>query len=190
MHMRLGRIFIVVALSATLFGCSGLTIRSDFDPTADFSNYRTWDWMPGTAEAESSDPVRDNAILRGRIQTAIANILIDRGYKLNMDNPDFLVAYHVAFEEKIDLEVVNNYYGYPYAGSYAATWGPAIYGQEVQQRSWDQGTLLLDILDGKTRQLVWRGSAQAEVYPEQDPNKRQKNINNVASKVLEEFPPR
>lgn len=188
--MRQGPAIIVIALLAALPGCSGLTIQSDFDPTADFSKYRTWDWMPGTEAVVSKDPVRDNAILRGRIQTAVANVLIDRGYKLDMDDPDFYVAYHVAFEDKMDLEVVNNYYGYPYAGSYAATWGPTIYGQQVQQRSWEQGTLLLDILDGKSRQLVWRGSAQAEVYPEQDPNQRQKNINNVAKKVLDQFPPR
>jgi hypothetical protein len=188
--MRIGRTLTVIALSATFFGCSGLTIQSDFDPTADFSDFRTWDWMPGAGEIHADNPTRDNAILKGRIQTAVANVLIDRGYRLNPDTPDFLVAYHVAFQEKMDLEVVNNYYGYPYAGSYAATWGPTIYGQEVQQREWEQGTLLIDILDGESRQLVWRGSAQAEVYPEQDPNQRQKNINNIARKVLDEFPPR
>jgi hypothetical protein len=189
--MRIGKLIGVIALVTAVSGCSGLTIQSDFDPTADFSKFRTWDWIPNAGGDQSSDPSgRDNAILRGRIQTAVANVLIDRGYKLNMDTPDFLVAYHIAFEEKLDLEVVNNYYGYPYAGSYAATWGPTIYGQEIQQREWEQGTLLLDILDGESGQLVWRGSAQAEVYPNSDPNERQSRINNAVSKVLDEFPPR
>jgi hypothetical protein len=145
--------------------------------------------MPNVGQ-DADNTRGNNAITRGRIQTAVANVLIDRGYNLNMDDPDFFVVYHLAIEEKMDLEVINNYYGYPYAGSYASTWGPTIYGQEVQQREWDQGTLLLDILDGESKQLVWRGSAQAEVYPQTDPNERQKRINSAVKKVLDEFPPR
>jgi hypothetical protein len=87
------------------------------------------------------------------------------------------------------MQVVNNYYGYPYAGDYAAVWGPSIQGQEVKTTQYEQGTLMLDILDSTSKQLIWRGTAQAEIYPNQSPKDREKTINKAVGKILSDFPP-
>ena len=181
-------IILATTLLVSLVGCSGIKVESDFDPRVNFRSYETWDWMK-TPTQDTGDPRLDDAILRGRIQSAVANTLLDKGFNLSLDSPDFLVAYHVAIDQKLDMEVVNNYYGYPYAGDYASVWGPAIQGQEVKTTEYEQGTLMVDVLDSTSKQLIWRGTAQAEIYPNQSPKDREKQINKAVGKIFSDFPP-
>ena len=70
-------------------------------------------------------------------------------------------------------------YGYSYYGG-----GP---GHNGTGTPYTKGTLVIDILDAKTDELVWRGSA---VNRMSDPTYDAKEINKVVEKILEEFPPR
>ena len=57
-------------------------------------------------------------------------------------------------------------------------------------REWDEGTLVLDVVDGKSSKLVWRASAQAEVSTEPPPPEdRDETLNQAVDKMLADFPP-
>jgi hypothetical protein len=170
-------------------GCSSMDVTSDFDPAADFRRYRTWDWMPDVGMPGSDSGVTD-AMVRGQFQSAVADELLRRGFQLSLDDPDFRVAYHASLETKLRMTVVNEYYGYDYLGSYGSTWGPAKQGQAALPEDYEQGTLLLDIVDAETRRLVWRGTVQAQVYRDLDAKKREERIREAVKKALAQFPPR
>jgi hypothetical protein len=170
------------AVTVSLAGCSGMSIRSDYNPQADFSRYSTYAWLPAP---QTGDPRVDNAILEGRIKTAVDQTLAERGYgQVAADQATFWVGYHLSIEGQMDVTSVNSYYGYG--------WGPWYYGpsyQDTQVRYYDQGTLLIDIVDAQVKELVWRGTAEAEVQREMNPEKRQQRVNEAVGKILDRFPP-
>ncbi len=178
-----------LSLGIAAAGCSSMNVYSDFDPSNDFRSYRTWDWLPESDE-QIADPRLQDAAVRGRIESALAEELLARGFRLSLENPDFFVAYHASLDSALEMQVVNEHYGYSYQGSYGSTWGPAVQGQTALPREFERGTLLVDVLDGRSRQLVWRGTVQAEVYPDLDEKKREERIREAARKVLGQFPPR
>ena len=171
------------AITLSLAGCSGMTIQSDYNPQADFSRYSTYAWLPAP---QTGDPRVDNAILEGRIKTAVDRTLAEKGYRqVAADQATFWVGYHLSVQGQMDVTTVNSYYGYG--------WGPWYYGpgysQNTQVRYYDQGTLLIDIVDAQARELVWRGSAEAEVRTDMTQEQRQQRVNEAVSRILQRFPP-
>lgn len=173
-----------------LSGCSSMNVYSDFDPAADFAKLETWDWAKDAAHL-GGDPRLENALVRGPIETAISDELLRRNFHLAIQSePDFLIAYHVALNQKLDMQIVNDSYGYAYQGTYGATWGPAAQDQAAVPQEYEQGTLVLDILDAGSKQLVWRGTVEAKVYPDLEPRKREERIRDAVQQLLSQFPPR
>jgi hypothetical protein len=184
MKLEQGRHWLLMLSLLMATACSSITVSSDYDPKADYSAYRTYDWAP-RAEQPVKDPVLDNALLDGRIRHAVETELAAKGLeKDGAGKPDLLIAYHVAVQGKLDIAQTPNYSYGPYwrYGSYA--------GSSAYVRQYDEGTLILDLIDVSTKQLVWRGSAQAEVKKEVTPEEQQRRINEVVRKILERYPPK
>ena len=52
-----------------------------------------------------------------------------------------------------------------------------------------EGTLLIDIVDAASKQLVWRGSALTEVDPGMTPEERNERITSIVHSMFTHFPP-
>jgi hypothetical protein len=177
-------------LLTALAGCSTMQVNTDFDPAADFDRLRTYKWMPGPQKV-TGDPRLDNEILEKRIRTAVENQLNAQGFrKQSSGTPDFLVGYHVALEKKLAVSTMNTYYGYRAGWGWSYGVGTSPIGPESYTYEYEQGSLILDIVDGDTRGLIWRGSAQTEVNKTASPEKRQAQINEAVENMLERFPPK
>lgn len=176
-------------LALLLAGCApAITVSHDFDPGADFSSYRTWSWLPQLVP-EVVDPRVHNDIVDQRVRRVVERALTAKGYqRLEPGQGDFGVRYHAAIEGKVSVQTINDTYGY------GPGWGPGpARGATTQTyvREWDEGTLVLDVVDGKSDKLVWRGSAQAEVSAEPPPpDSRDEILNLAVDEMLAEFPPR
>lgn len=170
-------------VTVSLAGCSGMSIRTDYNPGADFSKYSTYAWL---ATPETGDPRIDNALVEGRIKGAVDQALTAKGYRqVPADQATFWVGYHLSVEGRMDVNTVNSYYGYG--------WGRWYYGPgytDTQVTYYDQGTLLIDIVDAQAKELAWRGAAEAEVRPDVAPEERSKRINDAVTRILERFPPK
>ncbi len=169
---------VTISAAALLMACGGMTIRSDYDPASvpGIQSYGSYRWLP---HPSSGDPRVNNPLMARRIQRAVDTEMSGKGYQPVRDGrADFLVGYHVAFDEKLEVETVNAHYGYRWGGV-----------QESYVREYTQGTLIIDVIDAKTEQLVWRGMAQAEVHEASSPDQRQKRINEAVKKILANFPP-
>ncbi len=179
------RVLAALLLTA-LCACSTLRVSSDYDPAFDFSGFRTWDWLTGTS-AGSVDPRLPRGLVEERIRAAVEKHLAARGYpRSGSGTPDFRVGYHAAVEDKVDVRSINRAYGYgPGWGA-----GRGLMIRDTYVRQYEQGTLILDIVDPRTNVLVWRGSAQAEVYSYATPEQREARIDDAVGQILERFPPR
>jgi hypothetical protein len=51
------------------------------------------------------------------------------------------------------------------------------------------GTLVVDVVNAKTKTIVWRGTATKEVDVNASPEKRDRNINRAAEKLFKSYPP-
>ncbi len=168
----------------SLVGCSQYDINYDYDIDSNFSAYRTYAWIPitineGSTTAKSA--MQSNTLLDSRIRGAVDSNLKAKGLTLNEETPDLLVVYHTGMQNKVDVTD----WGYSYAGSY---WGWA--GQDIDVYNYTEGTLLVDLVNSKTKQLAWRGSATGVVDPGRSPEQVQQTINDVVGQMFQNYPPK
>ena len=96
--------------------------------------------------------------------------------KAGRDKPDFLVAFHIGAQNKVDVTT----YGYRY-GPRGRRWG-----RQVNVQRYKEGTLILDFVDDQSRQLVWRGTVVDAVYRPEDLGDK---LNAAVGKILGKYPP-
>lgn len=161
-------------------GCSPYSIDEDYDPSTDFAKFKTWTWFTGP---KPSGPSLDD-LTEQRIRKAIEGGLPHVGLTKGADgSTDLLVAYHVSIAQRIDVTPTTVSFGYGWGRGYVGT----SYGSEV--RTYDEGTLLIDLLDAKTKSLVWRGTARATVYRNSTPEEREIRIREAVQLILQQYPP-
>lgn len=171
----------------SLAGACATTIRarSDFDRSHDFSGYRTFAWIDDDPMvAPSGSDVRVSPLNRRRIVEAIEKELRAKGFELTHDRAaaDFVVAYTVGARDRIDADS----YPVPYRGRWR--WGGPYFGSDVDVDTYTEGTLAIDIFDGKSRQPVWHGWATRRVR-ESDAEQAAALIEEAVRRVLADFPP-
>lgn len=169
----------MAVLIASLAGCSTLSVTTDFDPKADFSRAKTYDWEWGK-QKQTGDPRIDNAILDKRIRHIVDEELKARGYAQDTSGAaTYLVGYHAAIRNELSVTHVNDYYGYQSAWQ----------GSYVDVDAYEKGSIILDIVDARSGELIWRGWAEDTVEEGRSPEKSEANIRNAVKKMLERFPP-
>jgi hypothetical protein len=184
---------LLIVSSLALAGCSTMEINYDYDPKASFAGLKTYAWLDEPQKMTGDPRIDDNTILRDRIHTAVDAGLAARGFRKASKDPDFLVAYHVSLDRRQSVQTLNSYYGYSpgWGYGYGASYRPGYWGgaPETYVYEYEEGTLILDVVDPKTKELMWRGSAQDEVNFKSTPEKDQTQLNEAVQGMLEHFPP-
>src|SRR5574341_163526 len=169
-------LFIVLLAVVVVFAMScapSVSVKQDYDKEANFASLKTYEWLavPTTAVGSVKAAVERNTLLDKRVKTAVGEQLAAKGYSQNSSNPDVLVTYHVGVDDKGNVtDWGYGYAGYGRYGGWGAGWG-APGGVEVYQ--YKQGTLLIDIIDAKNKQLIWRGAGTGTVEPNAPTEKRE-----------------
>ncbi len=168
----------VLALLA-LAGC-GSSVRVDFDTTADFSSFRTYRWYDG--EIHILDTLATNALAKKRVVKSVDVVLQEKGF-VATEGPacDFIVFVHGTVQQRVQMHDTGGLHGH-YGG-----FGMGVSNIDVS--TYDEGILLIDVLDSAIQELVWRGSLSREVKHYKDPNKAQAAIERTVRQILDEFPP-
>lgn len=168
-------------LLAALAGCASTpTVHTDFDPSAQFANYRTYTWLK---KPEGRSPLVDQ-----RVAAAIDAKLSAKGWRQVASNEaDIGVVANVATQQR---QTADTFYSGPAWGGYGwGRWGGGVgMGTATTTvRTYDVGTLVLDMFDMKSKQAVWRGTASGTVpdSPEAVNTKVQAGID----KMFATFPP-
>jgi hypothetical protein len=180
--MKTAVLFFTIGALALVTGCSSVNIKHDYDNEANFAALKTYAWMaaPTNANGSVQAALQRNSLLDKRIKESADRQLAAKGYTTDANNPDFLVLYHVGAEDKINVTD----WGYGY-GRYGRWYG----GRGVEVSQYKEGTLILDVIEAKSKQLVWRGFAAGTLNPNASPETRKKRLDEVMTKILAEFPP-
>ena len=152
-------------------------VKVDYDKSASFAPIKTFSLKLGTTWG--------NPIGEKRVTEEITEALVKRGWTVAPeDKADAHVVLHGATQTKRSL---NTFYsgmgGYGWRGMGAAGMGTAT----TTASEYTIGTLVVDIFDAKSKQLLWRGTAEDELNDK--PEKRQKQIQKGTEKLFKDFPP-
>jgi hypothetical protein len=156
-------------------GCgSGVTVNYDYDQGYDFTDLQTYAWMPVRVAVEIGE------LKANRLVAAFDDQLATMGMKKVEENPDFMINLHGSSQQKVDITD----WGYSYGGY----WGGGV--RDVDVMTYEEGTLIVDFVDGESKELFWRGTAVGVVEPDRSPEQQEARFQNLAAQVLSRFPPR
>src|SRR5262245_31617747 len=105
----------------------------------------------------SRDPLANNDIWANDVRAAIRSDLMNHGMaEVTSGTPDFYVAYYVGLKDRYDVSYLG--YGVPafHRGFRAGWWGWPV-GYDVWAVPYTESTVIVDVIDAHTNQLVWRG---------------------------------
>jgi len=145
-------------LSLILFisfsACSTMDISHDYDTTLDFSELKTYKWHHRKRPPKQ---VKYRDVVK-HIDGVIVDLLADRGMTFSDDEEvDFLINYQAAIDGK--LKATN----YVVTVGYRGYGGWMHGGSSTTISSYDEGMLGIDILNGKTNELIYKGLAKVDM---------------------------
>lgn len=175
--MKSLKTFLVLYFIASMLGCASVTVQYDYDREANFSNMKTFDWLPVLARADM------NRINVKRIKNAVNAQLETKGFRATSDKPDLLLA--MSMGKQLEVSVTDH--GYSHRPYRRGRWYGGSGGVSVNTS--EKGTLVIDFVDTKTNELIWQGVAKGTLKPDQSLEKQEKRINEAVTKLFENFPP-
>jgi hypothetical protein len=173
--MRITALALAAGLLLTGTVAQAQTTTYDYDKAAPFATYRTYAWVAGTSVPD--------ALIDKRIVAAIDTELAGKGLR-KVDaaaDADVVVAYHASFDTNLQITGFGSGWGgYRFGGTRTGT----ARAEEILV-----GTLIVDVVDARSKTIVWRGSATKDVNLKAAPEKRDKNISRAAQKLFKHYPP-
>lgn len=161
---------------------SRVGVTSDFDHSVNFRAYKTWAWYPQQRPDTEGGPARGyESFLDKRMRTAVEAEMTRKGLTQVESNPDVFVAYSAKVEDK---QRINNGAYSPFGYGY---YGYGGYGRGMNTVSeYKEGTVIIDFVDAKRKELAWRGMGEAQV---ENQTISEPEVYRIVGSVLGSYPP-
>src|SRR6516162_8811549 len=174
MRMRTIVLAPMVAMLLLTAGAVGAQdVKYNFMPGTDFSKYHTYKWV---AIEGASHP---NQIMDQEIKQAVDSQLASKGLtKTDGEKADLYVGYQVAVDQERQWNAWGT--GRGFGGGMGSATSSTI----------NIGTLVLDMYDPTSKQLVWTGNATKTIDPSSNQEKNMKSLNKAMEKLLKNYPPK
>jgi hypothetical protein len=189
--LRMSRFLSALFVGVAVAGCAHINVRTDFDPSADFSGYHTYYWAGG--KDVSGGGSLENSLVDKRIKDIIGARLSAKGLGEVAEDakPDLVILYWIGARDKTSIKTVPSSATYTRAGwsRYDPYWGGR-WGRtydEVVVRNYTEGTLIVDLIDANTKQLAWRAYLVQTV--DKDPQKTAERVEANAMAAFAQYPP-
>jgi hypothetical protein len=176
---RNNRLTPLLAVLLMVMGAYAQDVHYNYDRGANFSNYKTYQWVdiPGGA-------VPDQLVDRD-IKRAVDEQLAQKGLTKVDKDADLYVGYQAL----INLEKGVNLSAWGTRGG-PGGWGGFDNGSVTGQTSTiPVGLLFVSLYDAGKKQLIWRGDADKTIDLQKDPNKNYKNLQKAVAKLFKNYPP-
>lgn len=163
-----------------LTSCSSVYVNTDYDKKANFESYKTYAY-----NKSSIDKLEISDLDKKRILYALDAAMPTKGFSKS-ENPDVLI--NVFTKERERVNVYNNMGwgpGWGLGWGWGIGWGMGM--GFTQTTTTPEGTLYIDIVDSKTKELVWQGIGTG--YLTTNFEKKDERIAEFVSKILEKYPP-
>ena len=164
---------------------SGMQVRSDGSPAADFSSYRTYGYfLPMGIEAGYNSPVFGE-----HFRTAISKEMESRGYRIS-NQPDLIINVTARLDDKVKVttytapDMSGIYYWVPYRGGTAVGGGVTMGSQATMT---ENVSVFIDLVDKAGQRISWQGVAEFEASDDKAQHLQQ-TINQTVSEVFALYP--
>lgn len=184
--MRL--LFCCYLLLITFVGCAPVDVQTRVSKTAVFTNFKTYSWLDTDSVAKSAVPIT-NPEVNNVVREAVDKSLEKKGYqRLDSGDVDFLVAWFGGVQKKVKTETINHFYDSSGYGTLAAAM-PAKVGEAARTTEYEEGTILIDVLDPKSHKAIWRGVGKERLVQGLTESEARLYINRVVGQIVNNFPP-
>ena len=163
-------VFFLAALGAAF----AQQVSTDFDHQANFAQYKTYSWE----QVKSADPLWDT-----RIKSAVDTQLQAKGWTRVDSGGDVCIVAIGTTQTQRSLQTFYDGFGGGWRWRGFGGMGEAT----TTEQDYKEGTLVVDMYDAKTKQLIWRGSAEDTLSNKAEKN--EKNLDKGVAKMFKKFPP-
>ena len=166
----IGMMFLFAAKS------SAQQVKTDFDRSANFGQYKTYSWE----QVKTKD-----ALDVERVKSAVNAALAAKGWSQVESGGDVSI---IAIETTQNQQSLNTFYD-----GFGGGWGWRRFGgggfaeATTTTDTYKVGTLVVDLFDTKTKQLLWRGTSSDTLS--NNSSKNIKNLDKGVEKMFKRFPP-
>jgi hypothetical protein len=172
------------ALLIGMIGLGTTTLKAQVITNANhavnFRNYHSFDWL--SPDIQVRNPLLNSELVTKNIEDNVNNELFAKGMKVDKQTPDLFFKFHTYTEKAVSNGYSSMYpmfgfgrfmpFGFGYGGYYGGGY------------SYNQGTLVIDAIDTRTKQLVWQGGISGSV----NPRKIEKIIFKGVNKIMKKYP--
>ena len=157
-----------------------LKVSSRYDQVVEFRRYRSFEVVADDSLARAL-----NQLDYERVMIAIRNEMTSRGFIESAGTPDVLINVNATIERKASISSTSYYeYGSVYR---PYTWGPGVSYVDYDVRHYNDGTLIIDVVDAQAKKLLWQGVGKKEMdTPSKHP---EKDIPKAVALIMADFPP-
>lgn len=170
-------VFALLSLSCTR------NLHIEREPNVAIEQYHTYAWNKLEA-TKASHPFYSSEELNQLIIREIDQNFSKKGFQRNVINPDFLVDFHIYVEEQKFQNLVCGA-GFYRGERYLPNLSEKTYCESPEIVNYDNGTLIIDIVDAHTKQLVWRASMSGII---DNPNYSTAIFTKQVKRILSQFP--
>jgi hypothetical protein len=169
------RISILIALFfGMLLPAFAQHVQTDFDHQANFSRLKTYSWQT----VKTNDPLWDS-----RIKNDVDAQLAAKGWTQVPEGGDVAIVAMATTRTQRSLQTF--YDGFGGGWRWRGFGGTGV--STTTEQDYKEGTLVVDLYEAKSKQLVWRGVAQDTLSDKAASN--EKKLNKGVAKMFKHFPP-
>ena len=168
-------------------GCAGQQVTTDYSPATSFSQFTTF------ALVSSPDTAAAQQLLDQRVRNAVQAQLTTKGLTAtDRASADLYVGYGMV--DKTHPAVYTYRDGWGWGGGWGwryYRWGVA-WPMTVQRRveTYTDGTVVVNLVDAKTKKVVWEGEVPDVVnLPVDNPVRATKEVDAAVTKLFTKYPP-
>lgn len=175
----------LLCLALLSAACAGVRVHSDHDAEIDVTRFQSFAWLEPPlrdepqSEAPYADPFTHNTLVDKRVRDDTEAALAARGFRKAADGeaPDFQLRY-----ELVSREVSRDYPVFVGGG-----YGRRGYYSDLgyyRSSSYQEGTLILDVIDPASQRIAWRGWAASQT---RDGHIESERLSKTVTAIVERF---
>jgi hypothetical protein len=174
--MKMQRVVFVLMGMMLLFAgkLSAGDVKTDYDRNANFGQYKTYSWQQVKTK---------NLLDVDRIKSSVNAALAAKGWTQVDSGGDVSV---VAMEITRNQQTLNTFYD-GFGGGWRWRGFGGMGEATTTAETYKVGTLIIDLFDAKTKELVWRGSSSDTLS--NNSSKNIKNMDKDVEKMFKNFSP-
>ena len=165
-------------------GCNPIYIDIDYDKDADFTRYQTYSWLPIPEKPGNSAKAAEanNPLMRKRVVSFINENMQKKGFREVDEGGDVYLVYYTDAKEL--QEIQQTLYGR------ADVWADYAVGGSVTTTEVTEGHLIIDMIDGGTKKLVFRGMAENSRRDDASQEQLNETVEKAVEKIFDKYPPK